>query len=67
MTSASTSQIRFDGRVLFLSEDADVVESQLQGADVSLAEALPLRGDVSTDEITPASICWIEYADDPLS
>ena len=58
MTSAPATQVRFDGRILFLSEDADVVESQLQGKDVALAEALPLRSDVSTDEITPAAICY---------
>src|SRR5262245_36381114 len=58
MPGVSNEQVRFDGRILFLSEDADVVESQLQGTDVSLADALPLRNDVSTDEITPAWICY---------
>ncbi|MBR1156606.1 aconitase family protein [Bradyrhizobium sp. JYMT SZCCT0428] len=64
MTSAPATQVRFDGRILFLSEDADVVESQLQGKDVALAEALPLRSDVSTDEVTPAAICY--YYDEKL-
>ncbi|MEM5289889.1 aconitase family protein [Paraburkholderia sabiae] len=50
--------IRFEGRVLFLSQDASVIERQLQGEDVSLEEAGPLRSDVSTDEITPAYICY---------
>jgi 3-isopropylmalate/(R)-2-methylmalate dehydratase large subunit len=50
--------VRFEGRILFLSTDARVVERQLGGEDVSLAEALPLRTDVSTDEITPAYICY---------
>lgn len=56
--------IGFDGRILFLSQKADVVERQLRGEDVSLAEALPLRGDVSTDEITPAYVCY--YFDEKL-
>jgi 3-isopropylmalate/(R)-2-methylmalate dehydratase large subunit len=58
MATASNEQVRFEGRILFLSEDADSVESQLRGTDVSLADALPLRSDVSTDEITPAWICY---------
>ncbi|WP_454753628.1 hypothetical protein [Cupriavidus necator] len=34
------------------------MKRQLAGQDVSLEEALPLRTDVSTDEITPAWICY---------
>jgi 3-isopropylmalate/(R)-2-methylmalate dehydratase large subunit len=50
--------LRFEGRILFLSQNPAVVERQLSGEDVSLADALPLRSDVSTDEITPAFICY---------
>lgn len=64
MATVSNEQVRFEGRILFLSEDADMMESQLRGTDVSLADALPLRSDVSTDEITPASICY--YYDEKL-
>jgi 3-isopropylmalate/(R)-2-methylmalate dehydratase large subunit len=64
MATLSNDQVRFSGRILFLSEDADVVERQLRGTDVSLADALPLRSDVSTDEITPAWICY--YYDEKL-
>ena len=64
MATASNEQVRFDGRILFLSEDPEVVERQLRGDDVSLAEARPLRTDVSTDEITPAWICY--YYDEKL-
>ncbi len=46
--------IRFSGRVLFLSENANVLERQLAGEDFTLAEARPLRDQISTDEITPA-------------
>jgi 3-isopropylmalate/(R)-2-methylmalate dehydratase large subunit len=40
-------------RVLILSVDPAVVRRQLDGAVVSLDDALPLRDDVSTDEISP--------------
>lgn len=43
-------------RFLFLSRDPVCIAAQLQGAAVSLAEASPLRDDVSTDEITPVPI-----------
>jgi 3-isopropylmalate/(R)-2-methylmalate dehydratase large subunit len=50
--------VRFDGRVLFLTEDPARMTRQLAGADLDLAEALPLRDQISTDEITPAFICY---------
>jgi 3-isopropylmalate/(R)-2-methylmalate dehydratase large subunit len=58
MVAASNERVRFDGRILMLSGHAAVVERQLRGDDVLLAEALPLRNDVSTDEITPAWVCY---------
>src|SRR3954467_4794387 len=58
------ASVRFDGRILFLSDDPDIVRRQLDGEDVTLAEAGPLRTDVSTDEITPAWICY--HYDDKL-
>lgn len=51
-------QIRFEGRILFLSEDPEVVRRQLEGEDLSLAQAGKLRDQISTDEITPAFICY---------
>lgn len=51
-------QLRFDGRILFLSEDPDLVSRQLAGEDLSLAQAGRLRDQISTDEITPAFICY---------
>jgi 3-isopropylmalate/(R)-2-methylmalate dehydratase large subunit len=43
-------------RVLFLCQDAAVVQSQLAGEALSAGVAGPLRDDVSTDEITPVHI-----------
>ena len=48
--------IKFDGRILFLSSDAEVMRRQLAGEDLALADCLPLRDSVSTDEITPTTI-----------
>ena len=48
--------VSLDGRVLFLSASAECVLRQLRGEPVALAEALPLRDDGSTDEITPLPI-----------
>ncbi len=50
--------LRFDGRILFLTEDPGKVLRQLAGEDLELAEASPLRDQISTDEITPAFICY---------
>ena len=47
------TRISFNGRLLFLSADADVMDAQLAGRDINLAEAGALRDDISTDEITP--------------
>lgn len=44
------------GRILFLCTDPAQVTQQLQGQDLSLESAGPLRDDVSTDEITPMSV-----------
>jgi 3-isopropylmalate/(R)-2-methylmalate dehydratase large subunit len=47
--------LRFTGRVLYLSADPAVIRRQLAGADLSLSDCLPLRDNVSTDEITPVT------------
>ncbi|MBI4575906.1 MAG: 3-isopropylmalate dehydratase, partial [Planctomycetes bacterium] len=60
--------LKVEGRVLFLARDPELVRRQLQGEDLSwTAEgpgAFPLRDDISTDEITPATICY--YYDETL-
>src|SRR5258708_2668401 len=59
-----TAQVRLEGRVLVLAEDAGVVERQLAGEDLAWTPAIKLRDDISTDEITPAYICY--YFDETL-
>ncbi|HET7584448.1 MAG TPA: aconitase family protein [Gemmatimonadaceae bacterium] len=65
-------RIRFDGRVLFLTEDPELIRRQLAGEDLPFDPHAPvgspthpkLRDNISTDEITPAYICY--YFDETL-
>lgn len=57
------STIRLQGRILFLTEDPELIRRQLAGEDLPWDAAHPeknpkLRDDISTDEITPAHICF---------
>ena len=54
-------EISFGGRVLFLADDAEFIRRQLhEGLDPELTPDLKasLRDQISTDEITPAYICF---------
>ena len=55
------STLRFEGRVLYLVDDAQLMHAQLRdGARLELSDELRsnLRDQISTDEITPAYICY---------
>jgi 3-isopropylmalate/(R)-2-methylmalate dehydratase large subunit len=57
--------LRFQGRILFLVDDTELMRRQLNGEDITLEEARgKLRDQISTDEITPAYICY--YFDETL-
>ncbi len=58
------AKVRFDGRILFLTEDPELIKRQLSGEDLKWNAGMKLRDDISTDEITPAYICY--YFDDTL-
>ena len=51
-------RVQLEGRILFLAEDAAIVRAQLEGNDLDPSQIPPLRNDISTDEITPAYICY---------
>ena len=56
-------KVRLQGRILFLTEDPEVIKRQLNGEDLSWDTKNPannpkLRDDISTDEITPAHYCF---------
>jgi len=62
-------KVRFQGRILFLTEDPDLIKKQLSGWDLPWDTNNPannpkLRDDISTDEITPAHYCF--YFDQTL-
>ncbi len=62
-------QVRLHGRILFLTEDPDLIKRQLAGEDLpwdtkNSANNPKLRDDISTDEITPAHYCF--YFDETL-
>ena len=50
--------VRFKGRILFLTEDPDLIRRQLAGEDLDWNPSIPLRDDISTDEITPGWVCY---------
>ncbi len=56
--------VQLAGRVLFLTTDPDLVRRQLEGEDLPWRPGIALRDDISTDEITPAYICY--YYDETL-
>src|SRR5437667_7549871 len=56
-------KVSFSGRILFLTEDPELIKRQLAGEDLPWDTKYPqnnpkLRDDISTDEITPAHICF---------
>ena len=59
------SSVKFDGRILFLTEDTSLIRRQLEsGEDLPNGEELPLMNNISTDEITPGWVCF--YYDETL-
>jgi 3-isopropylmalate/(R)-2-methylmalate dehydratase large subunit len=62
-------RVRLSGRILFLTEDPELIKKQLGGWDLPWDTTNPsanpkLRDDISTDEITPAHYCF--YFDETL-
>ncbi len=58
------ASLRFDGRILFLTEDLELIREQLQGRDLKWDPARKLIDAISTDEITPGWVCF--YYDETL-
>jgi 3-isopropylmalate/(R)-2-methylmalate dehydratase large subunit len=68
--------VRFDGRILFLTEDTSLIRRQLEAsgdeakriedelAQRLASDDLPLMSNISTDEITPGWVCF--YYDETL-
>jgi 3-isopropylmalate/(R)-2-methylmalate dehydratase large subunit len=76
MTDRRPDQIRFSGRILFLTDDTALIRQQLEATpetapqiEAELADRLakgdlPLMSNISTDEITPGWVCF--YYDETL-
>jgi 3-isopropylmalate/(R)-2-methylmalate dehydratase large subunit len=67
--SKQPDKVRLAGRILFLTEDPELIRRQLAGEDLPWDTKNPannpkLRDDISTDEITPAHYCF--YFDQTL-
>src|SRR6202790_1283895 len=63
------NEVRLQGRILFLTEDPELIRRQLAGEDLTwgtknTANNPKLRENISTDEITPAHYCF--YFDETL-
>lgn len=75
-TTTLPAQMKFTGRILFLTEDTTLIRQQLEAAgdererlEAELAQRLmnddlPLMSNISTDEITPGWVCF--YYDETL-
>jgi 3-isopropylmalate/(R)-2-methylmalate dehydratase large subunit len=62
-TEKRPDKVRLQGRILFLTEDPELIKKQLAGWDLPWDTNHPannpkLRDDISTDEITPAHYCF---------
>jgi 3-isopropylmalate/(R)-2-methylmalate dehydratase large subunit len=63
-SSKRPDHIKFPGRILFLTEDTNLIREQLQGRDLEFDADRPLMNNISTDEITPGWVCF--YYDETL-
>ena len=75
-TNERDCQMKFEGRILFLTEDTSLIRRQLEAtgntakaledelAQRLMKDDLPLMSNISTDEITPGWVCF--YYDETL-
>src|SRR5215204_5575805 len=64
-TTRRPERLKFDGRVLFLTEDVSLIRRQLEeGVDLEHEPGRALMNNISTDEITPGWVCF--YYDETL-
>jgi 3-isopropylmalate/(R)-2-methylmalate dehydratase large subunit len=63
-----SASLRLDGRILYVTEDPELLTKQLAGEDVVFdpsKDEPPLVGNISTDELTPGWVCY--YFDETLA
>src|SRR5215813_3515820 len=59
------SSVTISGRILYLTEDTQLLEQQLAGKDIEPSGTDGLLSNISTDEITPGWVCY--YYDETLA
>lgn len=66
MTSPTPKTAAFAGRILYLTEDQDLLQQQLyEGVDLAYDPDRKLIDNISTDELTPGWVCY--YYDETLA
>lgn len=58
MSDFNENSILIEGNILFLTDDLDLFDRQLKGETLSQKKELALMDNISTDEITPARVCY---------
>lgn len=61
----SEQNVRISGRILYLTEDPDLLRRQLAGESIAYDSSRKLIDNISTDEITPGWVCY--YFDETLA
>ena len=61
----SEQNVRITGRILYLTEDAELLARQLGGASIDDGAKQKLIDNISTDELTPGWVCY--YFDETLA
>jgi 3-isopropylmalate/(R)-2-methylmalate dehydratase large subunit len=66
MSAQRRTSVRVTSKILYLTEDAEVLKAQLRGEAVSVdPETQALVNNISTDELTPGWVCY--YYDETLA
>ncbi|MBJ95167.1 MAG: 3-isopropylmalate dehydratase [Rickettsiales bacterium] len=63
-SSETVDSVEFPGRVLFLTEDSELIQAQFGGENLPFEADRALVNNISTDEITPGWTCF--YYDETL-
>src|SRR5262245_21415343 len=66
MTSKRRTSVRVTGKILYLTEDPELLKQRLRGETVNVdPEKTALINNISTDELTPGWVCY--YYDETLA
>jgi 3-isopropylmalate/(R)-2-methylmalate dehydratase large subunit len=66
MSTQRRTSVKITGKILYLTEDAEVLKKQLRGESVAVdPERDALVNNISTDELTPGWVCY--YYDETLA